>query len=95
MSDETQRTDWLAPNITREERVAQEKGLRVERRKTTESSVRASRVKVAGLLPSYTRQWDTWDWDWVGPEPILIPPGHRIIAEVTHDGEFSIRREKL
>jgi hypothetical protein len=58
-------------------------------------------VEQAFILPGYdhlhTRSGSAHSgrWDWVAEEPIIIRPGYRVIAEVSKDGDFSVRREKL
>lgn len=51
---------------------------------------------LAGYDHLHTRSGSAhYVWDWVAREPMVIPPGHRIIAEVSKDGVFTVRREKL
>ncbi len=55
--------------------------------------VRATNIKLAGMLPCYTRQ-EGIDWDWIGEMPLYIPRGNRLIVEVSHDGILSIWKEQ-
>jgi hypothetical protein len=61
---------------------------------TTDRTIHAPGIRLAGVLPAYTRH-EGVEWDWVAEMPLYIPPGHRIIAEVSKEGVFSMRREKL
>ncbi len=61
---------------------------------TTGSIINATNVKLAGMLPAYTRR-EGIDWDWVAEMPLYVPRGYRLITEVSHDGVLSVQRQKL
>jgi hypothetical protein len=61
---------------------------------STKSSIQATGIRLAGVLPSYTRHAGI-DWDWIAQEPLYIPRGYRITIEVSQDGDLSVQRQKL
>ncbi len=68
---------------------------------TTDPPLIHAKVARAFILPGYdhfnTRSGSPHSlrWNWVAGEEMVIPPGHRIIAEVSKDGIFTVRRGKL